>query len=181
MGSTDHECIRRCLNGHPDDYGRLVRRYQGPLMSYLAGRLGDVERAEEAAQETFVRGYFALGKLNQTGSFFPWLIGIANRVSLEHQRSDRRQQAIPGTAAATADPRRGDDDRHLRRAVASLPPPYAEVITLRYYGGLSCAEVSERLNLPLGTVTKRLSRAYGILREELAESTARSERDEVHP
>jgi len=52
--------------------------------------------------------------------------------------------------------------------VAGLPEPYREVILLRYYGDCSCAEVAERLGVPLGTVTKRLSRAYDEMRRSLA-------------
>jgi len=59
----DRDCIRHCLNGHPEMYRELVGRYQAILLSYLAGQLGNRERAEEAVQETFVRAYFCLIKL----------------------------------------------------------------------------------------------------------------------
>ena len=169
MGQTDHECIRLCLNGHPNDYAWLVRRYEAPLLSYLTGRLGDAERAEEAAQETFVRGFFALSRLDQTSSFFSWLLGIANRVAKEQRRSEKRRREALGSGPRESTPPHESDDGDVKRAVAALPQPYAEVVSLRYYGGLSCAEVSERLNVPLGTVTKRLSRAYAILRNSIGE------------
>jgi DNA-directed RNA polymerase specialized sigma24 family protein len=52
-------------------------------------------------------------------------------------------------------------------AIAALPEPYRQVILRRYYGDLSCAQVAEGLAVPLGTVTKRLSRAYAMLRVSL--------------
>ena len=52
-------------------------------------------------------------------------------------------------------------------ALAALPETYRQVILLRYYEELSCQEVAERLDMPLGTVTKTLSRAYALLRQEL--------------
>jgi RNA polymerase sigma-70 factor (ECF subfamily) len=55
----------------------------------------------------------------------------------------------------------------VTEAVARLPDVYREVIVLRFYNGRSCAEISRDLNVPLGTVTKRLSRAYALLREHL--------------
>ena len=55
----------------------------------------------------------------------------------------------------------------MEEAVAALPETYRQVILLRYYEGLSCLEVATRLGLPLGTVTKTLSRAYSLLRQEL--------------
>ena len=55
----------------------------------------------------------------------------------------------------------------LEEAIAALPETYRQVILLRYYEGLSCQEIATRLDLPLGTVTKTLSRAYALLRQEL--------------
>jgi RNA polymerase sigma-70 factor (ECF subfamily) len=55
----------------------------------------------------------------------------------------------------------------LEEAIAVLPESNRQVILLRYYEGLSCQEVATRLGMPLGTVTKTLSRAYALLRQEL--------------
>jgi RNA polymerase sigma-70 factor (ECF subfamily) len=55
----------------------------------------------------------------------------------------------------------------LDEAIAVLPETYRQVILLRYYEELSCQEVAQRLEIPLGTVTKTLSRAYALLRQEL--------------
>jgi hypothetical protein len=89
MPETDKFYIERCLDGHPDDFRYLVRRYQAVLLAQLAGKLGDKERAEEAAQETFVRAYFNMNKLQRPQSFFPWLLGIAGRVAKEHHRKEK--------------------------------------------------------------------------------------------
>lgn len=167
MTTADSDCIRSCLNGHPDAYQQLVRRYQTPLLSFLLARLGDQERAEEAAQETFVRAFFVLNRLKHPTSFFSWLLGIAGRVVSEQCRSERRRQtavkSMPNRSAETP----VTNDAQLHRALAELPERYAEVVHLRFYGGMTCAEVAERLDVPLGTVTKRLSRAYALLRESL--------------
>ena len=55
----------------------------------------------------------------------------------------------------------------MEEAIAVLPENHRQVILLRYYEGLSCQEVATRLGMPLGTVTKTLSRAYALLRQEL--------------
>jgi RNA polymerase sigma-70 factor (ECF subfamily) len=55
----------------------------------------------------------------------------------------------------------------LEEAIAVLPESYRQVILMRYYEGLSCQDVATRLAMPLGTVTKTLSRAYALLRQEL--------------
>jgi RNA polymerase sigma-70 factor (ECF subfamily) len=183
MDPTDGECVRRCLNGSPDEYRAIVQRYQGILTGYLGAVLGNSTLAEEAAQETFVRAYFSLHKLRQPQSLHPWLVGIAGRVAKEMLRSARRHRRVNAEPAepATADdpPALDERDYLLQRAVTRLPEAYREVILLRYYGGLSCRELSRRLEMPLGTVTKTLSRAYDLLRQDLQARQTR--RMEVQP
>lgn len=186
MCRTDRDCVRRCLDGHPEAFRRLVVRYQGPLVRYLAGRLGDEEEAIEAAQETLVRAYFRLEKLKKPDSFYSWLLGIAGRVAKETHRARRRQvvslddQTVPDRRQTTAQ-RQGRPDPAVGRAIAQLPEVYRQVVLLRFYGGLSCAEVSRDLGVPLGTVTKRLSRAYALLRESLRKRGQQEDDVEVRP
>jgi DNA-directed RNA polymerase specialized sigma24 family protein len=63
MRPPDEQCIRSCLDGQPGAFRHLVERYQTPLVRHLCGSLGNRDQAEEAAQEAFVRAYFALRKL----------------------------------------------------------------------------------------------------------------------
>ncbi len=169
MTDNDTYYVERCLDGHPDDFRHLVRRYQGVLMANLAGKLGDREKAEEAAQETLVRAYFNMGKLNKPGSFFSWMIGIADNVAKEHQRKEqvRIKREMIRSFSSEADTPDFSHDYALEAAVAELPDAYRKVILLRYYGRQSCTKIAEHLDMPIGTVTKTLSRAYAMLRETL--------------
>ncbi|MGD0516426.1 MAG: sigma-70 family RNA polymerase sigma factor [Thermoguttaceae bacterium] len=172
MCSTDEQFIRDCLNGHPEVFRHLVSRHQAALLGYLRGRLCNEEEAAEAAQETFVRAYFALRGLHKLGSFFSWLVGIAERVVKETWRDEKRRQcvAFDDRQMAETHTQSGDSpDTDVTEAVGRLPDAYREVVLMRYYGGLSCAEIGRDLGLPIGTVTKRLSRAYALLRECLQE------------
>ncbi len=180
MSRTDKESIRLCLDGHPEAFKQLVVRHQAPLLSYLTGRLGDAEGAEEAAQEAFVRSYFCLNKLRKPESFSSWLFGIAHRVVKEQRRDAARRRNV-ARMMSSEKPKDGASaqDVDLERAVAGLSGPYREVILLRYYGKMSCAEVAENLGIPLGTVTKRLSRAHVMLRKSLDQSGRAQERTEV--
>ena len=168
MCQSDEQCIAQCLNGHPDAFRHLVERYEKPVMAHLVGRLGNAEAAGEVAQESFVRAFFRLKTLEKEQSFFAWLMGIAQRVTLEKFRDRRRVQSLSMVAEpidrSAAEP---NNDSELAEALERLPAVYREVIMLRYFVGLSCAEISQRLQVPLGTVTKRLSRAYALLRNEL--------------
>jgi RNA polymerase sigma-70 factor (ECF subfamily) len=180
MEPTDGEYVRRCLNGSPDEYRAIVERYQGTLVGYLGAVMSSPALAEEAAQETFVRAYFRLHKLKHPRSLHPWLLGIAGRVAKEMLRSRRRHgQVDPGSieATRTEDPAAGDErDCMLRQAVGRLPDTYREAVLLRYYGGLSCRELADKLQMPLGTATKTLSRAYAMLRQDLQVQQARATR-----
>ncbi|MHC4156565.1 MAG: RNA polymerase sigma factor [Planctomycetota bacterium] len=123
-----------------------------------------------------MRAYFGLEKLKKQESFFSWLLGIANRVAKEQQRSEQRRVQMAEVLSEEVPQVELSQDYGLERAVAALPPPYRELVLLRYYGGCSCSEVAEQLGMPLGTVTKNLSRAYAALRDSLQRQNER----EVH-
>ena len=165
--------IQRCLDGHPDDFKHLVRRYKGPLMGYLAGHLGKTDLAEEASQEVFVRCYFGLSTLQNPLSFFPWMLGVANRVAKEQIRVEQRERQAAEKLAQM--PTRSNENRDwpLAGTIAKLDDFYQQLILLRYYGGHSCKDVAAILNIPIGTVTKSLSRAFEKLREMLKDEPAR--------
>ncbi len=171
MSLPDEQCVRSCLDGHPEAFRHLMDRYQSPLRRHLLVRLGNLEEATEAAQEALVRAYFGLSELRKPGAFFAWLLGIADRVAKETRRTAGRrltghlEQVEPPEPAGKQDTR---IDAAVAEAVAKLPEVYREVILSRFYGGRSCAEISRDLDVPLGTVTKRLSRAYNLLRERLS-------------
>ena len=169
MPETDKYYIERCLDGHPDDFRYLVRRYQAVLLAHLAGKLGNRDSAEEAAQESLVRAYFNMNKLKKPGAFFSWLLGISDRVAKEHHRKQqiRRQREAIRSYSEEAESPELSQDYALEGAISELPEAYRRVVLLRYYGNHSCSQVAEQLDMPLGTVTKTLSRAYAMLRESL--------------
>jgi len=79
----------------------------------------------------------------------------------------RRQRDREVAEAMMPEPADNHAEYPLDEAIAVLPETYRQVILLRYYEGLSCQEVAQRLDMPIGTVTKTLSRAYAMLRQEL--------------
>jgi RNA polymerase sigma-70 factor (ECF subfamily) len=171
MQPSDDAWIRACLDDHPEAFRNLVERHQLPLLRYLAARSNDAEQAAEVAQEAFVRAYFALRELRKPDAFFPWLVGIADRVAKENHRAAKRCRTVDFDGIdpeKMACPQEAAGDGEVAAAVARLPATYREVIQLRYFERRSCAEISSELGVPLGTVTKRLSRAYALLRERLA-------------
>jgi RNA polymerase sigma-70 factor, ECF subfamily len=177
MGETDRHYVDRCLGGYREDFCHLVVRYQKPLLAGICCRQrAGIDAAEDVAQEAFVRAFEKLGTLRKPDSFFSWLLGIAYRIVLE--RAGREKTERTALARLAAEPRETANgeppdagDPILEAALASLPARYREVILLRFYGDCSCSEIAERLGVPIGTVTKRLSRAYEILRAVLVTSS----------
>ena len=123
MMATDKYYVERCLDGHPDDFRHLVRRYQPVLLAHLAGKLSSRDRAEEAAQETLVRAYFKMDRLEKPESFFAWLLGIAENVAKEQQRKAivrRQRESVRAVCEKTPQPELSQD-YGLEAAVAGLP------------------------------------------------------------
>ncbi len=181
-GASDRYYVERCLDGHRDDFRHLVRRYEKPLLAGIRCRHVGPDAAEDAAQEALLRAFTGLASLKKPESFFSWLLGIAYHVLQERADRERRERAglarmaaETRTAEAAAEPWSGDAT--LEAALAGLPDQYREVVLLRYYGDCSCADVAERLGIPIGTVTKRLSRAY----EEMRRSLAARDPEQEHP
>ena len=172
MTETDTFYIGRCKNGHPDDFRFLVNRYQGALIGHLMGRVENLDIAEEAAQESLVRAYFKIDTLKKPDRFFAWLLSISDRVALEFRRKSRiHEQREQDRLAAKRAPRSTFPlEEQLEESIARLPEASKQMVLLRYYSQMSCRQISEQLEVPLGTVTKTLSRAYALLRQSMTQS-----------
>ena len=181
MSQPDEQFVRSCLEGNPGAFRQLVERHQVPLRRYLCARLGNPKEATEAAQETSVAGVLRARRIAVPGAFFTWLIGIADRVTKEAYRAAKKRRIVDCEQieiAARSETHDTRSDAMVMKAVAgSCPDVYREVVLLRFFRGQSCVEISRDLDVPLGTVSKRLSRAYALLREHLTAraSTRRSE------
>jgi RNA polymerase sigma-70 factor (ECF subfamily) len=110
----------------------------------------------------------SLKSLRKPESFYAWLLGIAGRVAKEQFRSATRRERDREAAEVMLAEAEGEAKEYpMEEAIAALPESYRQVIVLRYYEGLSCQDMALRLATPLGTITKTLSRAYALLRQEL--------------
>jgi RNA polymerase sigma-70 factor (ECF subfamily) len=168
----DRDLVEQCLAGHPEQFRPLVRRYERVVAAHLRTRMRNAGAVEDAAQETFVRAYQNLAKLRSHDAFFSWLLGIADRVARESWRRQRRHEEVcqaylqeQRRAPQLGDP--GERDMAIESAMVSLSEPLRQVVLLRFYSDQSCAEIALALRIPIGTVTKRLSRAYAHIRRHL--------------
>ena len=172
--SDDQADVARVLAGEISAYEGIVRRWQGPLINLAFRFCRDRGRAEELAQEAFLRAYRALGQWRHDAVFSTWLFALATNL----YRSELRR--VPSRTVALEDveePRdlrspdggleEHDRDRAVRRAVYSLPAKYRDVLILFYFHELDVPGAAHSLDLPEGTVKARLFRARELLRGKL--------------
>jgi len=128
--------------------------------------------AEDLAQETFLRAWQGLARLDDPRSFGSWLLSIAGFVCAEWVRKkttrDPHDERLAHEAPLATDERRDEPAVPLAEAIARLSPDVQQLLAMRHDRGMTCEEIARELDKPLGTVTKTLSRAYAELRERLA-------------
>jgi RNA polymerase sigma-70 factor (ECF subfamily) len=133
--------VARVLAGEVSAFEAIVRRWQTPLVNLAYRYCRDRARAEDMAQEAFLRAYRSLASWRKEAAF------------------DRR-----ATAPIIDEERR---DRVIRNAVLALPAKYRDALTLFYFHGMDIARSAASLGVPEGTVKARLSRGRDILRSKL--------------
>jgi RNA polymerase sigma-70 factor, ECF subfamily len=175
----DELTLRRAQRGDQRAWRDLIERYQRPVHSLiwrlLAGRAR--HRVEDLTQETFVRVLRALPKFDPGGpaSLSTWILTIATRMTLNELRRPESagledEPVSDGVASADVAAERARLGAAIARGVAGLPDAQRAVLVLREYHDLDYAEIADVLELDVGTVKSRLSRARAALRDHLTEA-----------
>jgi RNA polymerase sigma factor (sigma-70 family) len=174
------ELVERAKRGDQGAYGLLVQAYQGIAFRTAYLVVGDAAEAEDAAQEGFVKAYYALRRFRQGAPFRPWVLQIVVNEARNRRRSAGRRtglvlrtaaeapsgEAAPSPEAALIS---GEEQKALLEAVSKLKEDDRLVISCRYFLELSETETAEVLGWRRGTVKSRLSRALERLRAEIGE------------
>ena len=171
--------MERARRGDEDAYEELVRAHQGIAFRTAYLLAGNAADAEEAAQDGFVKAYRALGRFRAGSPFRPWLLQIVANEARNRRRSSGRRAALALRAAAKdssgdAAPSpegvllAGEDRERLLAAVNGLREEERLVIACRFFLELSEEETAAALDVRLGTVKSRTSRALDHLRETYA-------------
>jgi RNA polymerase sigma-70 factor (ECF subfamily) len=165
----------RVLAGDVDAFAGIVQRWQGPLVNLAFRFCRDRSRAEDMAQEAFLRAYRSLASFRGESAFSTWLIALA--VNLFRSRLRRHEPAVVGLDAVARlsglpalelDLERSDRARLVRTAVAGLPARYRDALLLFYFVDLDVAEAASALGVAVGTVKARLHRGRALLRRRVA-------------
>ena len=187
--AEDAVLVRKAQTGDMDAFESLVRKYQQRVYALCRRLTGAHQSADDLAQETFIKAYYALARFDARWPLFPWLRKIALNSGLNYLKARKRERPLDGDAPGgrrtpVSSPADDPEERaawaefeaRLDRAVASLPADQRSVFVLRMYEGLSYDDISRTLDLPVGTVMSRLNRARQKLKGLLADFPARSSR-----
>ncbi len=156
---TETKLVEAAVGGDIESFGKLCRRYYGPMVAIAYSVVSDHQLAEDAAQESFARALVSLRKLKNQTRFAPWLAAICRNVAKDMVASKVRQISSKDFSQAARNNNHDESRRLIRRAIEQLPVSAKELIVLRYYNGLSYEEISSVLGISKAAINGRLTRA----------------------
>lgn len=180
MMIPDERLIEMARDGNQTAAEQLFRRYQYRVFSYLLRMIGNRELAEDAAQETFIRGFRSFERYREKGLFKSWMFTIAHREGLrvlkkekrELLSSDDEEKRIPELADPS--PLAADilmhqeNARRVEQALEHLTGEEKQVVLLRLYEGLPFKDIARIMRCPLNTALGRMHNAVKKLKQELS-------------
>lgn len=182
----DNYLVKRVISGDDEAFAQIIEFYKQKIFRLINRKISAKGDVEDLAQEVFLKAYKSLKKFDQRHKFSTWLYTIANNVAIDYLRKKRLQSVslevplFPRTdekevyleiADFENNPERvyerTAEQMQLLEAIALLSEEYSLVIKLRHLKGYTYHEISEMLDLPLGTIKSRIYRARIQLREIL--------------
>lgn len=174
---TDDALMKRVREGDDDAFAEIVDRYKNSLVNYLTHLVRSRDRAEELAQDAFVRLYRNASQYKEQERLGPYLFRIAtNLVVSEARREKRWSLLLPRLNASTNQSAPSPDatlytdeiQRQVSAALERLPVKYRAPLVLFEIEEWSYDEIAKALEIRCGTVKSRISRARDLLRKHLA-------------
>jgi RNA polymerase sigma-70 factor (ECF subfamily) len=180
MELSDNEIIERTLNGEPEAFNLLVRRWERQIYSLAFRTLQRDEDAYDVCQETFLSAFRNLSKFRGEAKFSSWLYRIAlncchtrlrqrnnGHLSLE-QQEEIGFQPRTSLEGVDNDLQRQQVGELVRRALAGISADMREAIIMKEYQGLKFHEIAEILNIPVSTVKTRVYTGLEQLKQRLS-------------
>ena len=176
-GVAEHQLIERCRQGDETAFRELVDQYKGLVFTLTARSVPNRARAEELAQDVFLKVHRGLPYFRGDAKLSTWIYRITVNV-LSQERPDLATASLDEVRPGEDEPRirPGADDRsfgdlalkdRLEKAIQRLPIQYQVLVNGHYLKGLRYEDLAEAMNLPMGTVKTHLHRAKRQLRHLL--------------
>lgn len=196
---SDGELVAAVLGGSDEQFTQLVQRYQSPLLRVAISRLGNIERAEDVVQETFLNAHRWLHTYDSAYSFRTWLWTILLRqCGRNHARQSRSprvhswsnrplgdaaesgglqpQSTLPSPPSQLLAKERAE---LLERSLQELPECEADALRLRFYGQLKFQEIADTMRCAISTAKNRVRNGLVKLAGIVTESEALAEAHET--
>lgn len=185
--ARDSRLVSRVLSGDNQAFEDLVRAYYGRVRALVFHHLHREDDLDDALQEIFIKSYQALPQFGKRSNFYTWLFRIASNYCIDRLRKKRLELVsldgaeerdsiearLPNGPDSPEDVLgRSERVRMVRIALGKLDPIFQNILVLRELEGLSYEEITESLNINMGTVKSRLARARAELRRILEEMDA---------
>jgi len=172
----EHDLVERCRRGDERAFQELVNRYKDLVFALIARTTPDRSRAEDLAQDVFLRVYRGLPYFRGEARLSTWIYRIVANVCV--QDKDSRRPATESLDDDRTDARRATSARdrqfsdlelrdRLEKAIARLPTNYRLLIAAHYLQGVQYEDLADAMELPLGTIKTQLHRAKRQLRRLL--------------
>lgn len=184
--SEEHiqKLIKKALAGDQKAYEALLNRYQSGIFNMIYQMIKNREETEDLVQEAFIKAFKSLESYNDSYAFSTWLYKIAFNHCIDAIRKKKlktlpldrpiqvgegeiKQEIRDDSRSPEGDYLFSEKKKLIRESIDSLPDRYREVIILRHQKEHSYEEISEMLNIPLGTVKARIFRAREMLKKKL--------------
>jgi len=180
----EHILVKKAKMGDEDSFATLMKLYEKPIYNLSLRMTRKPEDAEELTQTAFLKAWHALPSFQEDASFFTWLYRLATNACIDFLRYENRRQVVLQTvslddvehpASHVPDHRYSPEEKALQHdmqksildALNSLSHEHREILLQREIDGLSYQEISDLLNLEIGTVKSRIARARLALRQVL--------------
>lgn len=168
FNDDDISLMRRIVARDQYALSLLYDRYANAIYSLALRIMGGAQAAEDVAQDTFLKVWNQAGQWDSSkGQLSSWLFTITRYTAIDHLRKERRrptQVELNVEIQASTDNPFNDGDA-LRALLMRLPAEQAQVIELGFFGGMTHSEMSQVLQLPLGTVKTRVRLGLQKLRD----------------
>ncbi|MDO9338942.1 MAG: RNA polymerase sigma factor [Bacteroidales bacterium] len=175
--TEENQLLKAALDGDKKAFGEIVTRYQKMVARTVKGMLGDSVFAEDIGQEVFIKLYYSLSEFRGEAKLSTYIQKIAVNLTLNEIKRRKRffsmfsqkgnNEMYEFEVADHDTEERKEASEIVNKALMAMDPKFRIIVTMRMLQGYSTKETAEILDLPLGTVLSRLSRAQEQLRNIL--------------
>lgn len=175
--SEENDLVKAALEGDKTAFGEIVTRYQKMVARTVKGMLGDTVFSEDIGQEVFIKLYHSLSEFRGEAKLSTYIQKIAINLTLNEIKRRKRyfsmfsqkgnSEMYEFEIADQDDEERKDARELVEKALKEMEPKFRIILTMRMLQGYSTKETAEILDVPLGTVLSRLSRAQEQMRRIL--------------